>query len=400
MPRDYYQILGVSHNAGEDEIKRAYRQLARRYHPDVNKSPEANEHFKEINEAYEVLKDPQKRAYYERFGTAGPAAGAGFGGFDFGGFDFSELMRDFGFETGGGFGDIFDIFFGPSRSGRRSGRQRGEDIQETITLTLEEIVSDVEKELEIYHLQTCGTCGGTGAKAGTKMVTCSNCAGQGKIRKTHSTILGSFTQIVTCSECGGEGKVIKELCADCRGEGRLKKKKTVRVTVPGGIEDGARLRISGAGNAGLRSALPGDLYILVRVAPDKIFKREGANIFSKVKIGFVQAILGTEIEVPVLGGHKKITIQAGTQPETELRIEGGGLPNLRGRLRGDHFIKVVVEIPKFLDEEQRKLVEELARLRKEKANFKKEEKPAKTHDSFFGKVKAVIQDDEGRIVFY
>lgn len=395
--KDLYQILGVSRSAGEEEIKRAYRQLARKYHPDVNKSPEANEHFKEINQAYEVLKDPQKRAQYERFGQVGGP------GFEFGGFDFSDFMRDFDVDEFGGFGDIFDIFFGPSRESRKTGKRRGEDLQQEVFLTLEEVATGLEKEIEVVHFEFCPDCAGTGARAGSKPITCSACGGQGRVKKSHATFLGSFTQIVTCPECAGEGKKIKEICPTCRAEGRIRKKQKITLNIPGGIEDGTRLRVVGAGNSGQRGGTAGDLYVLVRVGPHKIFNRVGANIFSKIKISFLQAILGTELEVPVLGGHQVIDIPAGTQPETEIRLEGKGLPNLRGRLRGDHFIKVTVEIPEHLDDEERKLVEELARLRKEKVSFKNNKKTAsqsreKTHDSFFGKIKSVFDEDDGRVI--
>lgn len=394
MKKDYYQILGVSRAAGEDEIKRAYRQMARKYHPDINKAPGANEHFKEINEAYEVLKDPQKKAHYDRFGQGAA------GDFDFGGFDFSDLMRDFNVDEFGGFGDIFDIFFGPSRETKRTGRVKGEDLQHEIVISLEEVGTGVDKEIEIMHLEICPNCAGTGAKAGVKPGNCGTCGGQGRVRRSQQTFLGSFTQIITCPDCRGEGKLIKEPCANCSGQGRVRKKQKITLNIPGGVEDGTRLRIAGAGNAGLRGGVPGDLYVFIKVTPHKIFRREGANIFSKIKISFIQAILGTELEVPVLGGHKKINVGEGTQPETEIRLEGLGLANLRGRLKGDHFIKVEVEIPKHLTEEERKIIEELARTRNEKVDFKNKKSPRgpKTYDSFFGKIKSAFNEEDGRII--
>ena len=268
---DYYELLGVTKTASADEIKRAYRKLARQYHPDVNKDPGAEAKFKELNEAYQVLSDPNKRSQYDYYGTAGGPGGSGFEGFDFG-----ETFR--GFEGFGEFGDIFDVFFGRQRTGRAA-RERGSDLRYDLRITLEEAARGIERELDVVHFATCSTCKGSGAKPGTQPIRCSNCKGSGQIRKSQRTILGSFTQIVTCPTCRGSGEVIASTCGSCKGEGRVKKRHKLKIKIPPGIETGYRLRVAGAGDAGSKGTPPGDLYVFIQVEPHPLFNRDGDNLY-------------------------------------------------------------------------------------------------------------------------
>ncbi|MDD4179696.1 MAG: molecular chaperone DnaJ [Candidatus Margulisbacteria bacterium] len=346
--KDYYESLGVSKSASQDEIKKAYRNLARKYHPDVNKDAGSADKFKEINEAYQTLSDPAKRSQYDQFGQAG----GGFGGFGGGGFD--EQFQ--GFEGFGDFGDLFDVFFGQQRGGRRSGPQRGEDIRYDLRITLEEAARGVETELEVVHFTSCTTCKGSGAKPGTSPVKCSNCGGAGQIRKNQRTILGSFTQVVPCPTCRGAGTVIGSPCPECQGSGREKKRHKVKVKVPAGIDSGLRLRISGAGNAGDKGGTPGDLYVFITVDPHPLFNRDGENLYYRTKISFIQAILGAEIKVPTLSGEITFKIPAGTQPNTNFKLKEKGLPVLQGHGRGDLYVLVEVEIPTKVSREQAELL--------------------------------------------
>jgi len=346
--KDYYESLGVGKSASQDEIKKAYRNLARKFHPDVNKDAGSADKFKEINEAYQTLSDPGKRSQYDQFGQAG----GGFGGFGGGGFD--EQFQ--GFEGFGDFGDLFDVFFGQQRGGRRSGPQRGEDLRYDLRITLEEAARGVEKELEVVHFTSCTTCKGSGAKPGTTPVKCSNCGGAGQIRKNQRTILGNFTQVVPCPTCRGAGTVIGSPCPDCQGSGREKKRHKVKVKVPAGIDSGLRLRISGAGNAGDKGGTPGDLYVFITVDPHPLFNRDGENLYYRTKITFIQAILGDEIKVPTLSGEIAFKIPAGTQPNTNFKLKEKGLPVLQGHGRGDLYVLVEVEIPAKVSREQAELL--------------------------------------------
>lgn len=348
--RDYYEVLGVNKEASADEIKRAYRKLAREHHPDVNKEAGAEAKFKEINEAYQVLSDPNKRSQYDYFGKAG-AQGAGAGGF--GGF---EGFGGGGFEGFGEFGDIFDVFFGGQRGGRRQGPQRGADLRYDLRITLEDAARGLEKELNIVHFVACHTCNGSGAKAGTKPAQCSNCKGSGQVKRTQRTILGSFAQVTTCPTCHGSGEVIKDPCSHCHGEGREKKTQKVKVKIPAGIDSGFRLRVAGAGDAGAKSAPPGDLYIFIQVEPHHLFNRDGENLYFRTKISFTQAILGDEIEIRTIDGKASLKIPPGTQPNTNFRIKGKGMPALNRRDRGHLYVLVEVEIPTKLSKEQKELL--------------------------------------------
>ncbi|MBU0672257.1 MAG: molecular chaperone DnaJ [Candidatus Margulisbacteria bacterium] len=348
--RDYYEILGVNKNSSADEIKRAYRKLARQYHPDVNKEPGAEDKFKELNEAYQVISDPNKRSQYDYYGTAGGPAGggAGFEGFYFGG----------GFEGFGEFGDIFDVFFGGQRGGRRAAPQRGADLRYDLRLTLEQAANGLEKEINIVHFVSCSTCKGSGAKPGTKPVRCSACNGNGQVKKSQRTILGSFTQVVTCPTCRGSGETISTPCDSCKGDGRAKKSQQVKVKIPAGIDTGFRLRVSGAGDAGQKGSPPGDLYIFIQVEPHHLFNRDGENLYYRTKISFVQAILGDEINIPTIDGEASLKIPAGTQPNTNFRLKGKGMPIVNQRERGNQYVLVEVDIPTKLSKQQAELLKQ------------------------------------------
>lgn len=349
--RDYYEVLGVERNASPEEIKKAYRKLARKYHPDVNKEPDAEERFKEVKEAYDVLSDPEKRARYDRYGHAEPQGG-GYGGF--GGFG--------GAEAGGGFGgfeDIFDMFFGGRRSNPQAPR-RGADIEYPLTLEFKEAVFGVEKTLQVPREESCSTCHGSGAKPGSKLETCPVCHGTGQEETFQSTPFGRLINRRTCSRCHGRGRLVKQPCPTCHGRGRIRVTRKIQVNIPAGVEDGSQLRMAGEGEAGVNGGPPGDLYILLRVKPHPFFSRDGDDIYCEVPITFVQAALGDEIEVPTLDGRVKLKIPPGTQSETYFRIRGKGVPRLRGHGQGDQHVKVVVVVPTRLTERQKQLLREFA----------------------------------------
>ncbi|MCS7293365.1 MAG: molecular chaperone DnaJ [Gloeomargarita sp. SKYBB_i_bin120] len=358
---DYYEILGVSRNADLEEIKRSYRRLARKYHPDVNKEPGAEERFKEINRAYEVLSDPEARARYDRFGEAAFTGVPGGGSYQ----DFGDI---------GGIADIFEQFFGgfggpTAGTRRRSGPVRGDDLRLDLELEFREAITGTEKQIRLTHLETCNACHGSGAKPGTHPKTCPTCGGTGQVRRAARTPFGSFTQITTCPTCGGVGQVIDELCSACGGKGVNQVTKKLKITIPPGVDTGTRLRVAGEGDAGPNGGPPGDLYVYLTVKPDPHFRRDGINLYSEVKISYLQAILGCQIEVPTVDGSHTLKIPAGTQPGTEFRLEGLGVPRLGNSVsRGDHFVTVKVEIPTHISHEERELLEKLARLRHEKTS--------------------------------
>ena len=354
MPRsekNNYDILGVGKNASADEIKRAYRKLAREHHPDVNKSAGSVDKFKEINAAYQVLSDPEKRSKYDYFGTA-EAQGGGFSGFDFG----------TSFESFGEFGDLFDAVFGRGRGGRRAREERGADLRYDLHIKLEDVFSGIEKEIDIYHHTACPTCKGSGAKPGTSPTRCSACKGSGQISKSQRTILGSFVQVVPCPTCQGSGEVISSPCSTCHGQGRIKKSHKVTVKVPSGIEPGYRLRVAGAGDAGEKGSPSGDLYIYIHVEPHPHFNRDGEDLYYRTKINFIQAILGDEINIPTLAGEATLKVPPGTQPNTTFKIKGKGLPILNKRETGNLFVLVEVEIPQKLSREQEDLLKKMKAL--------------------------------------
>lgn len=357
MSRDYYEILGVSRDADKEEIKRAYRRLARKYHPDVNKEEGAEDRFKEINRAYEVLSEPETRARYDRWGEAGVGSAAGAGGFQ----DFSDM---------GGFADIFESFFngfsGVSGQGtrRRAGPVRGDDLRLDLKLDFREAIFGGEKEIRISHLETCTTCNGSGAKPGTRSRTCSTCTGTGQVRRATRTPFGSFTQVSICPTCNGVGQVIDEKCEVCSGNGQRQETKRLKITIPPGVDTGTRLRVTGEGDAGQRSGPSGDLYVYLFVNEDPEFHRDGINILSEVKISYLQAILGCRLDVNTVDGPVELAIPPGTQPGTVLTLESHGVPRLGSKdSRGDHLLTVSVEIPTRTSPEERELLEKLAKLR-------------------------------------
>jgi len=361
MAGNYYEILGVSQDASKEDIKRAYRRLARQYHPDVNKEDGAEERFKEINRAYEILSDPEMRARYDRFGEAGISAGAGGGG---GAEDFGDM---------GGFADIFETIFGGmggmgGGSGRRrSGPMRGDDLRLDLKLEFREAVFGGEKEIRIPHLENCDTCEGSGAKPGTSAQTCATCSGAGQIRRTTRTPFGSFAQVSVCPSCNGEGRTVEEKCETCGGAGRKRERKQLKITVPPGVDSGTRLRVSGEGDAGSRGGPPGDLYVYLFVQEDPEFSREGMNVRSEIEIDYLQAILGCRVSVKTIDGEETLTVPAGTQPESELKLENYGVPKLGNPVsRGDQLITVHVGIPTRLNSEERELLEQLAKVKGEK----------------------------------
>lgn len=357
MPRDYYEVLGVSRDADKEEIKRAYRRLARKYHPDVNKEEGAEERFKEINRAYEILSEPEIRARYDRFGEAG-VGGAASAGYQ----DFGDL---------GGFADIFESFFsgfsggaGGPQGRRRSGPMRGDDLRLDLKLDFREAVFGGEKEIRISHLETCTVCSGSGAKPGTRPKTCSTCGGQGQVRRATRTPFGSFTQVSTCPTCAGTGQMIEDKCDVCDGRGQKQEAKKLKITVPAGVDNGTRLRVSGEGDAGLRGGPAGDLYVYLFVNEDAEFQRDGINILSQLKVSYLQAILGSRVEVNTVDGAEEATIPPGTQPGTVITLENRGVPRLGNPTsRGDHLITISVDIPTRVSSEERELLEKLAKLR-------------------------------------
>lgn len=343
--KDYYASLGLQKGASDEEIKRAFRKLAIKYHPDKNQGDkEAEDKFKEINEAYQVLSDPEKKARYDQFGTA-DFDGSGFGSGGFGGFDFSDM---------GGFGDIFDSFFGGGGgSRRRNGPQRGADLEYTVNLTFEEAIFGVEKEIAINRSETCDSCKGSGAKAGTSAKTCPTCDGQGQVRVQRQTPLGSFVSTSTCNTCGGSGKVIDDPCNTCHGKGNVRKNRKISVNIPAGVDTGNVMPLRGQGDHGTNDGPPGDLYVRINVAPSKKFTRKGNDIYIDAHISMGKAALGTEITVPTVDGDVKYTIPAGTQSGTLFRLKGKGVPRVNSSGRGDQYVKLIVDIPKNLNDKQK-----------------------------------------------
>ena len=341
--RDYYEVLGVARNASPDDIKRAYRDLARRHHPDVVKASDktaAEAHFKEINEAYAVLSDQQRRANYDRFGDADISGGAGFG-------DFSP------------FGDLFEAFFGGAQPRTRA--QRGADLRYDLGVTLEEVLTGSEREISYSTLVTCEVCAGTGSADKKPLATCPQCRGSGHVRSMRNTMLGQFVTSATCSRCGGTGGIITTLCNACRGRGRTEKRQKLTARVPPGVEEGMRLRHAGHGEAGEHSAPSGDLYIFITIEPHETFERDGADLHCQTNVSFTQAALGARLEVEGLDGTASLELPAGTQSGTRFRVPGKGLPRMRGSGRGDLIVDVNVAVPTRLTRKQRELLEGYAR---------------------------------------
>ena len=350
--RDYYEVLGVAKSATEDEIKKAYRKLARQYHPDLNPGDkDAEAKFKEVGEAYEILSDHEKRSRYDQFGFAGvdPSYGAGAGaggGFGFGGFDEMDLGDLFGSFFGGGFG-------GSTRTRNPNGPIRGRDVEMQLGLTFLEAALGCKKDVTVQHLETCAECGGSGAAKGTSAETCSRCGGSGQIRTTERTMLGVMQVQKPCPECGGTGRVIKTPCTHCNGKGRVRKKKKLTVTVPAGIDHGQTFTLRGQGDAGANGGPAGDVLVTVSVAKDPVFERDGYDIWCDIPVTYSQAVLGDEITVPTIEGKVKYNIPEGTQPGTVFRLKGRGVPYVSGRGKGDQFVRVTVEVPKGLNQKQK-----------------------------------------------
>ena len=351
---DYYDLLGVSRDADPETLKRAYRRMARQYHPDVNKDPGAEDKFKEIGRAYGVLSDPQTRSRYDQFGEAGLGGGGG--------------MPDMG--DMGGFADLFETFFsgfgggGAGQGGggpRRRGPRQGDDLRFDLTISFSEAIAGQEKEVQIRHLETCTTCKGSGAKAGTGPTTCGTCSGAGQVRRATRTPFGSFTQVAPCPTCEGTGEVIADPCNACGGQGLQQVRKKLRINIPAGVDSGTRLRVSNEGNAGQRGGPAGDLYVFLTVQPHPQLRRDGITIHSEVTVNYLQAILGDKIEVETVDGAQALDLPAGTQPGAVLNLTGKGVPKLGNPVaRGNHLISIKVQLPTKLNGEERNLLEELA----------------------------------------
>lgn len=374
--RDYYEVLGLEKSATKDEIRKAYRKLARKYHPDVNKESGAEEKFKEVKEAYEVLSDDQKRSQYDQFGHAG-AQGQGFGGFDgFGG------AQDFG-----GFGDIFDMFFGGGGRSRDPNAPRaGADLQYRMDLDFEEAIFGVEKEITIPREEECDTCHGSGAKPGTKPDTCSHCHGSGQLNQEQNTPFGRVVNRRVCHYCSGKGQIIKERCSTCHGAGRVEKQRKINISIPAGIDEGQQIRVAGRGESGVNGGPPGDLYVVISIRPHEYFEREGDHIYCELPLTFTQAALGDEVEVPTVHGKVKLKVEAGTQTGKTYRLNGKGVPNVRGRGQGNQYVKVRVVTPTKLTERQKEILREF--------NAISGNDPAEEQDTnFFQRFKKAIKGD-------
>jgi len=359
--RDYYDILGVPKGADDEDIKKAFRKQAQQWHPDVNTSAEADERFKEINEAYQVLSDPQRRQAYDMFGHA--AAGAGAGGFDpFGG----QGGFSGGFSTGAGgfqgFGDLFDTLFGANVGGARRPRTpAGADLRYDLRLTFAESIAGAEKEIEFDSLVKCPTCGGNGAEPGTEPITCPKCNGTGELRNVRQTMLGQMINVTVCDRCGGIGKIVETPCHTCHGEGRVHEKRKLRVTIPPGIDDGHQIRLSGEGEAAPRGGAPGNLYVVAHVTPHPQLRRQDTELFYELSLSITQAALGARVPVPTADGEEEVEIKPGTQAGSEIRLRGRGVPHLRRTgSRGDVHVLVDVRVPTKLTSKQRELLEQLS----------------------------------------
>ncbi len=367
--RDFYEVLGVSKDASKEEIKKAYRKLARKYHPDVNKEEVTDAKFKEVKEAYEVLSNEQQRAQYDQFGHAGPQS-QGFGG-----------AEDFG-----GFGDIFDMFFGGGGRRDPNAPRQGADLQYTMALGFEEAIFGKETDIHIPKDETCNTCDGSGAKPGTKPKTCSHCNGSGQLNIEQNTPFGRVVNKRVCHHCEGTGKMIEDKCHTCGGKGKVKKQKKIHISIPAGIDDGQQIRVSAQGEPGVNGGPSGDLYVVIQVRPHEFFQREGDHIFCEMPITFAQAGLGDEVEIPTVHGKVKLKIPAGTQTGKTFRLKGKGAPNVRGYGQGDQHVKIRVITPTNLSDEQKDLLREFNELSGNQPADEQE-------DSFFQRVKRAFKGE-------
>jgi molecular chaperone DnaJ len=368
--RDYYDVLDVARNATDDEIKKSFRRLARQYHPDVNKDPGAEEKFKELNEAYEVLSDAEKRAAYDRFGHAAFQTGGAGAGYD--------PFADFG-----GVGSIFESFFGGAAARARTGPQPGRDLRYNLTIEFEEAVFGAEKEIEVPRLEVCDACRGSGAEPGTQPKRCSACRGTGEVRRVRQSLFGQFVNVTPCERCDGRGEIVTTPCQQCQGEGRRRVSRRLVVKVPAGVEDGMQIRLAGEGEAGSRNGPPGHLYVAIRVKEHRYFQREQETIILEWPLNFAQAALGDEIEVPTVDGSEPLSIPAGTQTGSTFRIKGKGVPRLRGTGRGDQIVIARVLTPTSLTAEQRDLLAQLGK------TLGKEVSPQRER-GFLGKMKDAL----------
>ncbi len=345
IKRDYYEVLGIPRNATDEDIKRAFRKLAFKYHPDHNHEDGAEEKFKEVNEAFQVLCDPDKRAAYDRFGHGGPEElfGRGFEGFDF-----------------SGFGDIFDAFFGGVTTATRQAPRRGADLHYNTAITFEEVALGCEKEINILRTENCSLCQGIGCKPGSQPAKCPSCNGTGQVRRVQQSIFGRFTNITTCPRCHGEGRIITEPCPQCRGTGKEKRQRSILVKIPAGVDEDSQIRLRGEGQAGTRGGPSGDLYITLAIKQHEFFQRDGDDIIYELPVNFAQAALGTEVEVPTLDSKTKLKIPAGSQTGKVFRLKNKGIPHLHRRGRGDQLVTLRVVTPDSLTKKQRQLFQELA----------------------------------------
>lgn len=380
--RDYYEVLGVAKGASDADLKKAYRQLAKKYHPDTNSGDKGAEaKFKEASEAYAVLSDPQKRQQFDQFGhSAFDGGGAGAGGFDFNMNDMGDI-----------FGDIFgDLFGGGSRGGRRTqnGPMKGANLRTSVRITFDEAVFGVEKELELNLKDDCHTCHGSGAKPGTEPVTCQKCNGKGQVVYTQQSLFGMVRNVQTCPDCSGKGTIIKEKCSDCYGSGYITNRKKIQVSIPAGIDDGQRIRIAEKGEPGINGGERGDLLVEVSVSRHPIFQRQEYNIFSTAPISFTTAALGGEILINTVDGDVIYDVKSGTQTDTKVRLKGKGVPSLRNKqVRGDHYVTLVVQVPDKLNEEQKSTL----RIFEESMNGRQTEGKEKKKKGFMDKIKETLE---------
>ena len=384
--RDYYEVLGVDRGADEATIKKAYRQLAKKYHPDMNPGDkEAEKKFKEASEAYAVLSDAEKRRQYDQFGHAafeqGGGGAGGFGGFDFNGGDMGDI-----------FGDIFGDLFGGGRSRRaNNGPMKGANVRTAVRITFEEAVFGCEKQLDLNLKDECTTCHGTGAKPGTSPETCPKCGGKGQIVYTQQSLFGTVRNVQTCPDCNGSGKIVKEKCADCHGSGYITNRKKIAVTIPAGIDNGQSIRIREKGEPGVNGGPRGDLLVEVQVERHPIFQRQDMNIYSTAPVTFAQAALGGQIHITTVDGDMAYDIKPGTQTDTKIRLKGKGVPSLRNQnIRGDHYVTLVVQVPTKLNEEAKEYLRKYDEAVNGKINDSKQEKPKKK--SFMEKIKETFED--------
>ena len=384
--RDYYEVLGVDRGADEATIKKAYRQLAKKYHPDMNPGDkEAEKKYKEASEAYAVLSDAEKRRQYDQFGHAafeqGGGGAGGFGGFDFNGGDMGDI-----------FGDIFGDLFGGGRSRRaNNGPMKGANVRTAVRITFEEAVFGCEKQLDLNLKDECTTCHGTGAKPGTSPETCPKCGGKGQIVYTQQSLFGTVRNVQTCPDCNGSGKIVKEKCADCHGSGYITNRKKIAVTIPAGIDNGQSIRIREKGEPGVNGGPRGDLLVEVQVERHPIFQRQDMNIYSTAPVTFAQAALGGQIHITTVDGDMAYDIKPGTQTDTKIRLKGKGVPSLRNKnIRGDHYVTLVVQVPTKLNEEAKEYLRKYDEAVNGKINDSKQEKPKKK--SFMEKIKETFED--------